>query len=112
MAIVSDISSAVRPYIAMAWSVSILYPPPLSPVGLRWSPVGLRWDSGGTLVESSGKQGVGAGSHLGLSTVDCTSRMYGTVIWYRGPSTVPVDLWNCYYRTPYTAGSEPYFAVL
>src|ERR1700678_1064452 len=42
--------------------MTILYPPPLSPVGLRRTPPksgGVRWDSGGTLVESSGKQGVG-----------------------------------------------------
>ena len=47
---------------------------------------------------------------VGLSTVDRMSRMYGTVI--RVPSTVPVDIWSCTYRNRYTAGSQPYFAIL
>ena len=43
---------------------------------------------------------------IGVSTVDRTSRMYGTVI--RVPSTVPVDVWSCDYRNRYTAGCQPY----
>src|ERR1700683_2244509 len=45
-----------------------------------------------------------------MSTADRMSRMYGTVI--RVPYTVPADIWSCDYRNRYTAGSQPYFAVL
>ena len=46
---------------------------------------------------------------LGVSTVDRTSHIYGTVI--RVPYTVPADVWCCDYRNRYTAGGQPYFAV-
>jgi hypothetical protein len=45
-----------------------------------------------------------------MSTVDRISRMYGTVI--RVPSAVPVDNSSYNYRIRYTAGSQPYIAVL
>jgi hypothetical protein len=47
---------------------------------------------------------------LGMSTVDCMSHMYGTVI--RVLYTVPVDIWSCDYRSWHMAGFQPYFAVL
>ena len=41
-------------------------------------------------------------------------RPYEPYVRYRPtvPSAVPVDFWNCDYRSRYTAGSQPYFAVL
>jgi hypothetical protein len=41
-------------------------------------------------------------------------RPYEPYVRYRHtvPSAVPVDFWNCDYRSRYTAGSQPYFAVL
>jgi hypothetical protein len=50
------------------------------------------------------------GASLGMSTVDYMSRMYSTVIWL--PYTVPADIWSCDYHNRYTAGSQPYFAIL
>jgi hypothetical protein len=44
-----------------------------------------------------------------VSTVDCMSYMYGTVIWV--PSTTPVDVWSCDYRCWYMASCQLYFAV-